>query len=207
MAILSALKGALFLLFFSAVAYFTYQGFDQVLKKQTSTRAEYRFGDDDDGNLELFDITACVSYRPSFVHLVAKGANLSELIEASENGIDFASLTKIIQFEILASDSRNLTYNSVVENPVWTPKWNHVLDWERGHCYTFSPKDQGISKAPIISHNTYDNSQIQMFIFNGPKVGSVLQMYFSSFILVFVVRQLKSAPHQNKSTCNTFLIF
>ena len=79
MVALSALKGALFLLFFAAVTYFTYQGFDQVLKQQTSTRAEYRFGDDDDGNLELFDITACVSYQPSFVNLVSYGANLSVL--------------------------------------------------------------------------------------------------------------------------------
>ena len=183
MAVLSLLKGALFLLFFAAVTYFTYQGFDQVLKKQTSTRAEYRFGDDDEGNLDLFDITACVNYQPSFVKLVEKGANLSGLIEASENEIDFASLNKFIRFEIIPQLSSNLSYNSTVKNPTWAPKWNHILDWERGHCYTFSPKAQGLSKAPITSH--YDNSQIQLFVFQGIKV-----KYF--LVLGFLFRFTKS---------------
>ena len=82
---LSILKAILLSIFIIAVLYFSYQGFHQVLDQQTSTRAEYRFGDDDNGNLELIDITVClISNQHSPAGLVKSGFNLSQILEHSK---------------------------------------------------------------------------------------------------------------------------
>ena len=170
MAVLSLLKAILLSLFVIAVIYFSYQGFHQVLDQQISTRAEYRFGDDDKGNIELFDITVCLGNQNKPAGLVQAGFNLSQILQNAEQTFNFTDERQIVQFDI--SPETDLGYNSIngpPTNPTWIPDWQHVLDWQSGHCYTFSPKRLGIEKAPIKSYSVYDNSQVHTLLFYGAK--------------------------------------
>ena len=108
---LSILKAVLLTIFITAVLYFSYQGFHQVLGQQTSTRAEYRFGDDDNGNLELFDITICPGNQHSPAGLVKSGFNLSQILEHSEQKFNLSDEKQMIRFDIDAE--ANLTYNNL----------------------------------------------------------------------------------------------
>ena len=175
MTVLSALKGTLLFCFFLAVFYFTYQGFDQVLEKQTSTRTEYKFGDDDNGYLEPFDVTICIHKQLAFLFQVAKGYNLSTLLENSKPKINLTDIAQRISLD--HNIGSNLTFNNLTtttrprdENHTWIPVWTHVLDWERGHCFTFSPSAQGIYNIPITASNVYDGGQFQQFLFYGTLV-------------------------------------
>ena len=166
---LSVLKASLLTIFIIAVLYFSYQGFHQVLDQQTSTRAEYRFGDDDNGNLELFDITICLGNQHSPAGLVKSGFNLSQILEHSKQKFNLSDEKQMIRFDIDAE--ANLTFSNLKgqeKNP-WVPEWIHIVNWQSGHCYTFSPKSIGIATTSIKSHSVYDNSQVQTLLFLGAK--------------------------------------
>ena len=122
MAAISLLKSILLSLFVIAVIYFSYQGFHQVLDQQISTRAEYRFGDDDKGNIELFDITVCVGNQNKPAGLVQAGFNLSQILQNAEETFNFTDERQIVQFDI--SPETDLGYNSIngpPTNPTWIP--------------------------------------------------------------------------------------
>ena len=147
-----------------AVIYFSYRGFVQVIRNQTSTRAEYRFGDDDNGNLELFDITVCpVKEQLTFLAAIRKENNLTSLLKEANRSLDFIQFIYALSLD--HNYNSNLTYKVLSESHDWVPKWNHILDWQSGHCYTFSPKAQGMAKTPLNSFIIYDNSQVQQIIF------------------------------------------
>ena len=134
---------------------------------QTSTRAEYRFGDDDKGNLELFDITICpVKEQLKFLSIHKAGYNLTEFLKEANKSLDFNQF--IFALVLDRNDKGNLTYSKKFETNHWTPKWTHVLDWQSGHCYTFSPKVQGLLKAPLTLNSfiVYDTSQAHIITFD-----------------------------------------
>ena len=160
MSTVSIVRPIFLLLFLLAVVYFSYRGFVQVLNQQTSTRAEYRFGDDDKGNLEMFDITVCPKKdQLAFEKVLKGGKNLSALIEEASKGWAFEDFVVGVSLDVTPNSP--LVYESRTDNNSWIPKWTHVLDWQSGHCFTFSPSAQGMKSTPITAYNTYDNSQWQ----------------------------------------------
>ena len=164
MSVISLIKFLFLTTFLLAVIYFSYRGFVQVMANQTSSRAEYRFGDDDKGNLELFDITVCpVKEQLKFLAIYRNGNNLTELLKEASKSVDFNQFIWAISLD--NNYKTNLTYSKSYSTNDWIPKWTHVLDWQSGHCYTFSPKAQGMNKTPLNSDVVYDNSQVQKIVF------------------------------------------
>ena len=155
-------KLILFLFLSLSAIYFTIRGFQQVLKEQISTKTEYRYGDDNDGNINLLAVTVCPQTQESYAEKFRKGYALNQILQDSQPQINFQDILKHMKLD--SNDGNNMTYYNDVQG--WVPKWEHILDWQKGHCYTFNPKDEGFTKIPIISYNVFDNSQIQKFYFN-----------------------------------------
>ena len=154
-------KLILFLLLSLSAIYFTIRGFQQVLKEQISTKTEYRYGDDNDGNIDLLAITVCPQTQESYAEKFRKGFSLNQILQDSQPHINFQEILQSMKLD--SNDGNNMTYEK--DDQGWVPKWEHILDWQQGHCYTFNPKDEGFNKIPIISYNVFDNSQIQKFKF------------------------------------------
>ena len=153
----------LFLLLLLPATYFTIRGFQQVVKEQISTKTQYRYGDDNDGNLDLLAITICPDSQESLASKFKQDYDLKSIIKDSESILE---IEEILQSMILDSnDGSNMYYSKTLETK-WIPKWEHILDWQQGHCYTFNPKSEGLTSTPIMSYNVFDNSQIQKMVFN-----------------------------------------
>ena len=186
-------KSILFCLLSLSAIYFTIRGFQQVTKEQISTKTEYRYGDDNDGNINLLAMTVCPQTQESYAEKFRKGYALNHILDDSQ--ADF-SLQEILQFMKLDSnDGNNMTYDQSAEKG-WVPKWEHILDWQQGHCYTFNPKYEGLTKIPIISYNVFDNSQIQQFKF---KVCTTVESLYDS-----IFKQLQCSLQTNDSLWITF---
>ena len=154
-------KSILFCLLSLSAIYFTIRGFQQVTKEQISTKTEYRYGDDNDGNIDLLAITVCPQTQESYAEKFRKGFSLNQILQDSQPHINFQDILQSMKLD--SNDGNNMTYNK--DDQGWVPKWEHILDWQQGHCYTFNPKYEGLTKIPIISYNVFDNSQIQQLKF------------------------------------------
>ena len=154
---MKVIKVSLFLLFFGAVSYFTFRGFQQLLDKPISTKTDYRFGDDSRGNLDVLTITICpFSENSPFIKGFQKYPySLKNILHDS---IPDWNISENLIYLSLAHDS-NWTY--LKGTSTWLPKWYPIMDWQYGHCFVFDPILNGAESVPIIAHARSSKSQVQ----------------------------------------------
>ena len=152
-----------FLILSSAVIYFTVRGFEQVMREQISTKTEYRHGDDNNGNLNLLAMTICLQDQISLAEKFKNGYDLIDVINDTQSFVFMKDILQVMTLDY--NEESNLIYSKNTKSQMWTPEWNHIIDWQQGHCFTFNPKRHGMKNVPIVSYNVFDNSQIQRFKF------------------------------------------
>ena len=78
-------KLILFFFLLLSATYFTIRGFQQVLKEQISTKTEYKYGDDNHGNIDLLAITVCPETQESYAEKFRKGFALNQILQFSRH--------------------------------------------------------------------------------------------------------------------------
>merc|ERR1712062_271150 len=156
---MKVIRYGLFISFFGAVSYFTFRGFQQMLEKPISTKTDFRFGDDSRGNLSMFVITICPesNFSPFLNGFKSQNYSLAKILKDS---IASWNISENLKYQSLADGSK-YTYQAGMSNQ-WVPKWNLILDWKYGHCYTFQPNENEVKTVPIIAHGRGSKSQVQI---------------------------------------------
>ena len=99
-------KLILFLLLSLSAIYFTIRGFQQVLKEQISTKTEYRYGDDNDGNIDLLAITVCPQTQESYAEKFRKGFSLNQILQDSQTHVNFQDFLQSMKLD--SNDGNNM---------------------------------------------------------------------------------------------------
>ena len=139
-----------------------------MLEKPISTKTDFRFGDDSRGNLDMFAITVCPESNFSpFFNGFKESQNYSLAKILKDASIPLWNISENLKYQSLAHQSK-FTYHQSGESDQWVPKWDWILDWQYGHCYTFQPKENDVETVPIIAHSRSSKSQVQILAMTMP---------------------------------------
>ena len=152
------LKVIIMLTFTAAVGILSYKAVKHLTDEPISTTFQYRFGDDNQGNLNLMAITICpgqfvkrkLDERYKHYSMLQYNQSLPKL--------DW-NINETLRFFKLGEDH---DFGPGEMDHLWEP----VSDWKYGLCYTFDPVQNGMPKVRIIASNSISSYLVQQFTFN-----------------------------------------
>ena len=137
------------------VIFFSIRAVNNLTTDSISTRFQYRFGDDNQGNIELMAITICLGRFKDH-----KNATTFNLLETNSTFPDL-SWNIVDIFKLIKLGGGYAFYSNEIEG-----FWKPVLDWKFGQCYTFDPKEHGMFKVPLKDPNSVSSYLSQFLMFN-----------------------------------------
>ena len=136
--------------------FFSIRAVHNLTDESISTRFQYRFGDDNEGNLELMAFTVCLGRFKDH-----KNATEYSLLQYKDTFPKLSwNTNEFIHYVLLGTYEDYAFYSSEMDG-----FWKPVLDWKYGLCHTFDPKEHGIFKVRIEDPGSISThiSQVLMF--------------------------------------------
>ena len=152
---LHVLKCFLMFIFTTAIVILSVKAVKHLTDESISTTFQYRFGDDNQGNLNLMSITICPG---QFVK--RKHENKYSMLQYNESlpELDW-NINETLKFFKLGGD---YDFGPGEMNHLWMP----VSDWKYGRCYTFDPAKHQMQKVTIIATNSISSYLVQQLTFD-----------------------------------------
>ena len=153
--VLKLFKWLMTLILLSVTIFFCIRAFHNLTDESISTRYQYRFGDDNRGNMDLMAITICLGMFKDH-----KNASAFNLLEYNDTFPDLS--WNIVNFIKLINLGGTYSFWGDEMKGFWKP----ILDWRFGMCHTFDPKEHEMLKVPVKSQSSLANYQSQSIMFS-----------------------------------------
>ena len=156
---LTVAKSLVMFLFTLIVVLLSIKAVKHLTNEPISTTFQFRFGDDDQGNLNLMAMTICPGQ-----FIKRKNQTYYSLLHYNTTLPHLAwSISNILKLFRLGGD---FSYMKGEMDELWTP----VLDWKYGQCFTFDPYIHNMTKVPMMASNSISDYLVQQIMFDVSKI-------------------------------------